>query len=141
MTYQPKAPFLTDSRMYGIEHWYTKLGADGFAKLMATRLRDPRPKREILDAIARLLDPHPNDDLALVMVRRRKGNPKMRWTKRAEDIEIVREVLNFEEEWDKSGKPRRGRRKNAVDEIAAKHGIGKGTVREALKILSLIPTK
>jgi hypothetical protein len=139
VTYQPKSPTLTDSRMCGIEHWYTKLGADGFAKLMATRLRDPRPRREILDAVARLLDPRPDDDLALKIVRRSKGNPKMRWTKRAEDLDIVSEVLNFEDEWDKSGKLRRGRRKNAVGEIAKKRGISEGKVRQALKVLSLIP--
>ena len=76
---------------------------------MATRLRDPRPRREILDAVARLLDPRPDDDLALKIVRRSKGNPKMRWTKRAEDLYIVSEVLNFEDEWVKSGRGRQYR--------------------------------
>jgi hypothetical protein len=139
MTYEPKAPFLTDAQMYGIEQWYTKLGPDGFAKLMATHLRLLMPQREVLDAIARLLDPLPDDDLRLVVERRARGSTMMRWTKRAQDIDIVRDVLVFEEEWDKSGKPKRGRRKNAVDAVADKLGIGKGTVREALKILSRIP--
>jgi hypothetical protein len=139
MTYQPKAPAIIDSQMYGIEDRYTQLGRDGFAKLMATRLRDPRPRREVLDAIARLLDPHPDDDLALIVVRRSKGNPKMRWTKRNEDIEIAREVLHFEEEWLRSGKKGRGLRKKAIGDIVERRGISEHKVRQALKILPLIP--
>jgi hypothetical protein len=141
MTYRLKAPAIIDANMATVEQLYTGLGADRFAKLMAEALRNPEPRREILDAIARLLDPHPDDDLRLVVERRSRGNRMMRWTKRAKDIHIALAVLNFEEEWDKSGKPRRGRRKNAVDETSKRAGIGKGTVREALKILSKIPTK
>jgi hypothetical protein len=141
MTYQPKAPAINDSSMYTIERLYTELGADAFAKLIATRLRDPRPKREILDAVARLLDPRPNDDLALKIVRRSKGNPKMRWTKRNEEIGIVSDVLDFKIKYLESGKPPRGSTKKAVGEIAKKRGISEGKVRLALRIQSLIPTR
>jgi hypothetical protein len=96
MTYRLKAPAIIDANMATVEQLYTKLGADGFAKLMARTLRDPAPRREILDAIARLLDPRPDDDLRLVVKRRSRGNTKMRQTKRREDIEIALAVLNFE---------------------------------------------
>src|SRR4051812_109135 len=139
MTYQLKAPALTVGSMLGVEYWYTKLGADGYAKLIAARLRDPLPQREVLDAVARLFDPQPDDDLQLVIKRRSAGNTTMRWTKRTEDIEIAWEVQKFCIEWLKAGKPMRGSRKKAVGEIAAKREISQHKVRQALKVLSLIP--
>src|SRR5262245_16159057 len=99
MTYRLKAPAILDANMGGVEHFYTKLGPAGFAKLMAEALRDPIPRREILDAVARLLDPQADDDLRLVVERRSPGNTKMQWTQRREDIQIALEVLNFEVEY------------------------------------------
>jgi len=125
--------------MYAVERYFTTLGPDGFAKLMATRLRDPEPRREILHAIARLLDPRPDDDLRLVVERRSRGTTKMRWTKRAEQLDIVSEVLDFQIKYLESGKPPRGSQKKAVGEIAAKRGIKPSTVYKALKVQSLIP--
>src|SRR5262245_20019212 len=139
MSYRLKAPAIIDASMHSVEHFYTKLGADGFAKLMAIRLRDPRPRREILDAVARLLDPRPDDDLALVIKRRSPGNTKMRWTKRHEDIDIAGEVQTYLLEYLAAGNPKRGSVKKAVGEIAGKRGISPGKVRQALKVLSLIP--
>jgi hypothetical protein len=136
MTYQLKAPAILDANMTAVEHLYTMLGADGFAKLMAEALRDPMPRREILDAVARLLDPCPDDDLRLVVERRSAGNTKMRWSKRREDIEIALAVLIFERE---CGLPKRGIRKKAVGEIATKRGISDSKVWQALKVLPLIP--
>lgn len=109
MTYQLKAPATIDAGMAVVEQLYTRHGAAGFAKLIAKPLRDPMPRREILDAVVRLLDPHPDDDLALVVVRRTAGNTKMRQTKRLEDIHIALAVLNFELEYLESGKPGHGR--------------------------------
>jgi hypothetical protein len=140
MTYQPKSPAIIDASMGGIEYWYTKLGAEGFAKLIAARLRDRFPHREVLDAVARLLDPQPDDKLKLVLVHHGRGNPtKMPWTKRREDIEIAQEVNQYEMEWTAAGKPSRGRRKKAVGEIAARRKISPHKVLKALKVLDLIP--
>jgi hypothetical protein len=136
MTYRLKAPAIFDANMAGVEHLYTNLGAEGFAKLMAEALRSPEPRREILDAIARLLDPRPDDDLRLVVERRSPGNTKMRETKRYDDIQIALAVLNFELE---SGNSKRGSRKKAVGEIAAARGISTSKVEKALRVLSLIP--
>jgi len=139
MTYRLKALAVIDANMATVEQLYTRLGADRFANLMAEALQDPMPRREILDAIARLLDPHPDDDLRLVVERRSAGNTKMRWTKRCEDIEIALAVLNFQQQYVESGNPMRGSRKKAVGEIAHERGISDGKVRQALKVLSLIP--
>ncbi len=139
MTYRLKAPAIIDANMAIVEQFFTKLGPDGFAKLMAEALRDPMPRREILDAVARLLDPCPNDDLRLVVERRSAGNTKMRWSKRREDIEITLAVLNFQREYLGSGNPKRGSRKKAVGEIAKKRGISPGKVEKALGVLSLVP--
>jgi hypothetical protein len=133
MTYQLKAPTIIDANMATVEQLYTGLGADPFAKLMAEALRVPMPRREILDAIARLLDPQPDDDLRLVVERRSPGNTKMRQTKRREDIDIALDVLNFQIESGNSS------RKKAVGEIAAARGISKSKVEKALRVLSLIP--
>ena len=95
MTYRYKAGAILDSNMHSVEQLYTKLGADAFAKLLAAHLRDPSPRRKILDAVARLLDPSPDDDLKLVITRRSAGNTTMRWTKRAEDIRIALAVQEF----------------------------------------------
>ena len=134
MTYRLKAPAIIDANMAIVEYLYTKHGPDGFAKLMAEALRSPEPRREILDAIARLLDPRPDDDLRLVVKRRSPGNTKMRQTKRGEHIEIALEVLNFEFE---SGGSKL--RKEAVGEIAAARSISKSKVEKALRVLSGIP--
>ena len=134
MTYRLKAPAIFDANMAGVEHLYTNLGAEGFAKLMAEALRSPEPRREILDAIARLLDPRPDDDLRLVVERRSPGNTKMRQTKCREDIDISLEVLSLELE---SGNSKL--RKEAVGEIAAARGISKSKVEKALRVLSRIP--
>ena len=139
MTYQLKAPAIFDANMGGVEHLYTKLGPAGFAKVMAEALRNPMPRREILNAVARLLDPRPDDDLRLVVERRTPGNTKMRWTQRLEEIQIALEVLNFETEYLESGTPKRGSRKKAVGEIAAARSISPHTVWKALRVLSLIP--
>jgi hypothetical protein len=154
MTYRYKAPEITDARMYAIEHCYTKLGPDGFAKLMATGLReaakflseyefdegDPVPHREILESVARLLDPRPDDDLQLIVERRRQGNPKLRWIQRAEDIEIAREVEHYLWEHLAAGKPNRGSIKLAAREIAKKRGINASTVEQThRKIRRMIP--
>ncbi len=136
MTYRLKAPAIIDANMAIVEQLYTKHGPDGFAKLMAEALREPMPRREILDAIARLLDPRPDDDLRLVVKRRSRGNTKMRQTKCREDIEIALAVLNFELE---SGNSKRGIRKKAVGEIADERGISPATVRKALRVLPRIP--
>jgi hypothetical protein len=138
MTYQLKAPAVIDASMAAVEYWYTKLGADEFAKMMAARLRDPLPRREVLDAVARLLDPQPKDQLRLVLKRRNRA-PKMRWTKRREDIDIAIEVEQFQMEWLLAGKPKRGSRKKAVGVVAKKRGIGSDKVQQALRVLSLIP--
>ena len=119
--------------MATVEQLYTGLGADRFAQLMAEALREPMPPREILDAIARLLDPQPDDDLRLVVERRSPGNTKMRQTKRREDIDIALDVLNLEIESGNSS------RKKTVGEIAAARGISKSKVEKALRVLSLIP--
>jgi len=133
MTYRLKAPAIIDANMATVEQLYTGLGADRFAQLMAEALREPMPPREILDAIARLLDPQPDDDLRLVVERRSPGNTKMRQTKRREDIDIALDVLNLEIESGNSS------RKKTVGEIAAARGISKSKVEKALRVLSLIP--
>jgi hypothetical protein len=138
MTYRMKAPAVIDAKMAAAEQLFTTLGAAGFAKLMAEALRDPTPRREILDTIARLLDPHPDDDLALVVERRSAGNTKMQWTKRREDIEIALAVLNFQRKYVEDY-PMRGSRKKAVGRIADERGISDSKVQQALKVLSLIP--
>jgi hypothetical protein len=137
MTYRLKAPAIIDANMTTIELLYTERGSDGLTKIMAAHLRTPMPRREILDGIARLLDPRPDNDLALVIVRRSRGNTKMRWTKRREDIDIAGEVQDFLLEYLAAGNPKRGSIKKAVGEIAGKRGIGPGKVRQALKVLSL----
>src|SRR5262245_20345936 len=133
MTYRLKAPDIIDANMAIVELLYTKHGPDGFAKLMTEALREAMPRREILDAIARLLDPRRDDDLRLVIKRRRPGNTKMRQTKRREDIDIALAVLNFQIESGNSS------RKKAVGEIAAARSISKSKVEKALRVLSLIP--
>jgi hypothetical protein len=96
---------------------------------------------EILESVARLLDPQPDDDLQLVITRRGPGNPKMRWTKRAEDIKIAREVEQYLIAHLTAGKPVRGSIKLAAREIAKKHpGISASTVEQThRKIRNLIP--
>jgi hypothetical protein len=140
MTYRLKAPAIIDANMTTIEQLYMELGADGLAKIMAAHLRAPMARREILDGVARLLDPRPGDDLALVIVRSSPGNPKLRWIKRREDIDIAYEVETYLEEYLAAGNPKRGSIKKAVGEIADNRGISPSKVRQAhSKILSLIP--
>jgi hypothetical protein len=100
----------------------------------------PMPHPEILESVARLLDPRPDDDLALILVRRSKGNPKMRWTKRAKDIKIALEVEQFLIAHLTAGKPMRGSIKLAAREIAKKRGINASTVEQThRKIRRMIP--
>jgi hypothetical protein len=129
MTYQRKAPFLVDPYMT-VEQLYTKLGADAFAKLMAAHLRQDWPRREILDAVVRLLDPPSDDDLKLVIERRSRGNPKLKGVKRIEEIEIAQEVENFLEEYLAAGNPKRGSIKFVAGKIAGKRGIKANTVEQ-----------
>jgi hypothetical protein len=136
MTYQPKAPAIIDANMAVIEEIFAKTGADGLASLIATRLRNPCPDRAVLDAVARLLEPHDDDDLALVVVRRSAGNTKTRSTQRLDDIKLAMAVLHCEQE-DSGAK--RGIRKRAVDTVANREGISKAKVLKALKVLPLIP--
>jgi len=133
MTYRLKAPDIIDANMAIVEHLYTKHGPDGFAKLIAEALLAPMPPRQILDAVVRLLDPCPGDNLRLVVERRSRGNTKMRQTKRREDIDIALDVLNFQIE------PGNSSRKKAVGEIATARSISKSKVEKALRVLSLIP--
>jgi len=139
MTYKPKAPAIIDANMSTIEQLYVERGPDGLAKLMAAHLRLSMPNRLILDGVGRLLDPQPDDDLELVVVRRRAGNSKTRWVQRREDIEIAREVQHYQAEHLRAGKPLRGSKKKAVGEIAAKRGISPAKVAKALKVLDSIP--
>lgn len=139
MTYQLKAPAIIDAIMATVEQLYTGLGADRFAKLMAEAMREPMPRREILDAIARLLDPQPDDDLRLVVGRRSPGNTKMRQTKRREDIEIALEVEEWLLDYLAAGNPKRGSIKKALGTIADKRDISKSKVEKALRVLSRIP--
>ena len=139
MAYRLKAPAIIDANMAIVEHLFTKHGPDGFAKLMAKALREPMPRREILDAVVRLLDPHPDDDLRLVVKRRSAGNTKMKWTKRSEDIEIALEVEEWLLDYLAAGSPKRGSIKKAVGTIADKRSISQGKVQQARKVLSLIP--
>src|SRR5262245_16765837 len=141
MTYRLKAPAIIDAKMATVELLYTEHGAGGFAKLMAKALRrDPMPHREILDSVARLLDPGPNDDLRLVVERRRAGNTKMKWTQRSEEIEISSEVEEWLLDYLASGNPKHGSIKKDVGEIAQKRGISDSKVRQArCKVLSQIP--
>jgi hypothetical protein len=126
--------------MATIEQLYAERGADGLAKLIAAHLRLSMPNRLILDGVARLLDPQPDDDLALVVVRRSAGNTKTRWIKRREDIEIAREVQKYLREYLAAGKPRRGSVKKAVGDIADKRGIKSAKVQQALNnVRPLIP--
>lgn len=139
MTYRLKAPAIIDANMAIVEHLFTKHGPDGFAKLMAEALRSPKPRREILDAVVRLLDPRPDDDLRLVVERRRPGNTKMRQTKRAEDIRIALAEEEFLLKYLEGGNPKHGSRKKAVGEIAAVLDIGPDRVCKALRVLRDIP--
>jgi hypothetical protein len=139
MTYRLKAPAVIDASMVIVEQLYAKHGADGLAKIMAKALRDPMPRQEILHSVARLLDPGPNDDLRLVVERRRRGNTKMQWTKRSEDIELSLEVLEWLLDYLAAGNPKRGSIKKAVGAVADNRSMSEGKVRQALKVRSLIP--
>jgi hypothetical protein len=140
MTYRPKAPAVLDAGMAHAEQLFVQLGADGLARNIAARLRDPAPRREILDVVARLLDPRPRDELALVVKRRRRGNASTKWTKRVKDIEIAKTVQEFEREYLRAGKSKNGSRSFAVAKAAEELRISKAAVREALRqILPLIP--
>ena len=139
MTYRLKSPAIIDANMAIVEHLFTKHRPDGFAKLMAEALRSPKPRQEILDAVVRLLDPRPDDDLRLVVERRRSGNTKMRQTKRAEDIRIALAEEEFLLKYLEAGNPKHGSRKKAVGEIAAALGIGPDRVWKALRVLRDIP--
>jgi hypothetical protein len=137
---QPKAPAVIDANMAGVEKLFAERGATDLAKLIADRLREPAPKPEILDTVARLLDPRPGDELRMVIERTRKGNPKVtRLAKRADDIRIALAVLKAEQKAG-AGKPQRGYRKGAIARVAHQLGISESKARQALsQILRRIP--
>jgi hypothetical protein len=94
MTYQRKAPWF-DASMAEVESLFIEMGAANYTRLLAKRLREPSsPQREdLLDIVARLLDPRPDDQLEMVVQRRGPGNI-LKGAKRINDIKIA---LAFEE--------------------------------------------
>jgi hypothetical protein len=92
MTYQRKAPWF-DASMATVESLLTEMGATNYTRLLAEHLRDPSPRREILDIVARLLDPRPEDQLEMVVQRRMRGKI-LKGAKRINDLKIA---LAFEE--------------------------------------------
>jgi hypothetical protein len=135
--YKLKAPWF-DSSMASTEHLFLKMGAANYARLLAERLREANPRQEILDSVARLLDPRPGDQLELV-VRRRGPGKILKGVKRHEDIKIALAFEKFHAAHLSAGK-KHGAVKLAVGDTAKQFGITDREVREARKrMLRSIP--
>ena len=136
--YKLKAPWF-DSGMASTEHLFSKMGAADYARLLAMRLRESNPRREILNSVARLLDPRPGDQLELVVRRRRPGKI-LKNVKRHDDIKITLAFEKFHAEHLSAGKPKYGAVKAAMKDAATKFGITDRAVREArARMLRLVP--
>jgi hypothetical protein len=124
--------------MATVEKIFEERGGEGLAQLIAKKLRGANPHQAIIEMVARLLDPQPDDDLALVVERRSRGNTKTKWVQRKNDIEIAAAVVNYELEHVKGGKP--VLRKVAIGKIANQRRITDRRVRQALSnVLPMIP--
>jgi hypothetical protein len=136
--YKLKAPWF-DSGMASDEKLFTEMGAPGYARLIAKHLREPSPHREILDSVARLLDPRPGDQLELIIRRRRPGRV-LKGVKRYDDLKIALAFGKSHVVHLSAGKPSYGAVKAAVADTATKLGVTEREVRGARsRMRRLIP--
>jgi hypothetical protein len=113
-----------------IEQLYEINGPATVARLLAWRLRKPSPRREVLDMVARWLDPESNDCFKLVVARRRGGKSP---TKQLNDQTIAKAILRSQQRlgWKRLSK-------EEVGDIADQFNISDAKVR---KVISQIQKK
>jgi hypothetical protein len=107
-----------------IEQLFLMGGPTAVAEFLAARLRDPSPHRDVLDMVARSLDPQNDDYLKLLVVRQRRGK---RWTKHVNDQAIAKTILRYRQEL---GRKRLS--KVAVGDIADQFEISEAKVRKVI---------
>lgn len=122
---------VTDHAIYMalIEQLFEIEGPTAIASLLAELLRDPSPHREVLDIVARWLDPQGDDCFRLVVERRRCGK---RWTKYVNDAAINKAVSEVQQELIDAGKPKHGSKGRAVRKVAKRFEISQIKVRKAI---------
>jgi hypothetical protein len=100
--------------------------SDRIAKFLASELREGTPKRELLDMVARMLDPGINDYFKLVVARRRGGKT---WTRQANDAALAKAAIK----WKRALGNKHGDQKKAVAKTAKQFEVSKATVLKALR--------
>jgi hypothetical protein len=108
------------------EQLFELAGPDVFARWLASKLREKTPNRGLLEMVARMLDPKPDDYLKLVVERRRSGKT---WTRRANDAALAKATTKYQ----RALGNKHGDQQKAIKKVAEQFGVSKATVLKALR--------